>query len=94
MIVASFIACQRTDFKVPHVLSCRALSVSTSWFYKWKDREPTERQKRRRRPDDAVRASFVASERTYGAPRVREDLVNDGWVVSKKTVAHSMAAQG
>jgi transposase InsO family protein len=94
MIVASFIACQRADFQVPHVLSCRALSVSTSWFYKWKDRAPTERQKRRRRLDDAVKASFEASERTYGSPRVLEDLIDEGWVVSKKTVEHSMAAQG
>jgi len=28
MTVASFIASQRADFDVPHVLSCRALSVS------------------------------------------------------------------
>ena len=94
MIVASFIACQRTEYQVPHVLSCRALSVSTSWFYKWKDRAPTARQLRRRELDDAVKASFEASERTYGSPRVLEDLAEDGWAVSKKTVAASMAAQG
>jgi putative transposase len=94
VIVASFIACQRTDFQVPHVLSCRALSVSTSWFYKWKDRKPTARQLRRRKLDAAVKASFEDSERTYGSPRVREDLVEDGWAVSKKTIEQSMAAQG
>lgn len=94
MIVASFIACQRTDFQVPHVLSCRALSVSTSWFYKWKDRKPTARQLRRRTLDAAVRQSFEDSERTYGSPRVFEDLIEDGWAVSEKTVAASMAAQG
>lgn len=94
MIVASFIACQRADFQVPHVLSCRALSVSTSWFYKWKDRAPTARQLRRRKLDAAVKQSFEGSERTYGSPRVLEDLVDDGWTVSKKTVEHSMASQG
>ena len=56
MIVASFIACQRTSHQVPHVLSCRALSVSMSWFYKWKDRAPTARQLRRRKLDEAVKA--------------------------------------
>jgi putative transposase len=94
VIVASFIACQRASHQVPHVLSCRALSVSVSWFYKWKDRAPTARQLRRRKLDEAVKASFEASERTYGSPRVHEDLVDDGWAVSKKTVEHSMAAQG
>jgi transposase InsO family protein len=94
VIVASFIACQRTDFQVPHVFSCRALSVSTSWFYKWKDRAPTARQLRRRKLDAAVKQSFDASERTYGSPRVLEDLLDDGWAVSKKTVEHSMRDQG
>ena len=42
----------------------------------------------------AVKQSFEASERTYGSPRVYEDLVDDGWTVSKRTVEHSMAAQG
>ena len=55
MTVASFIASQRADFAVPHVLSCRALSVSESWFYKWRDRPPTARQVRRARIDEAVK---------------------------------------
>ena len=38
MTVASFIAAQRTDYRIPHAVSCRALEVSESWFYKWRDR--------------------------------------------------------
>ena len=34
------------------------------------------------------------SDRTYGSPRVHRDLVEDGWKLSEKTVAASMAAQG
>jgi putative transposase len=94
MTVASFIASQRADFNVPHVLSCRALSVSESWFYKWRDRPPTPRQVRRAQLDAAVKQSFEDSEGTYGSPRIICDLVNDGWKVSKKTVEASMAAQG
>jgi transposase InsO family protein len=92
--VASFIASQRAEHKVPHVISCRALSVSVSWFYKWRDRAPTVRQVRRGELDEAVRRSFEASGRTYGSPRVLADLIEDGWAVSKKTVERSMAAQG
>ena len=94
MTVASFIASQRTEHGVAHAKCCRWLGVSESWFYKWHDREPTDRQARRAALDAAVRASFDDSggnPGTYGSPRVWEDLVEAGWQVSKKTVADSMA---
>ena len=73
MSVASFIASQRAEHSVPHAISCRALGVSESWFYKWHDRAPTPRQLRRATLDKAVREAFEASGATYGSPRVRED---------------------
>ena len=94
MSVASFVAAQRTDHDVPHVISCRALGLSPSWFYKWRDRPPTPRDQRRDRLDAAVKASFDASDATYGSPRVLADLREWGWRVSKKTVEASMARQG
>jgi putative transposase len=95
--VASFIAAQRADHKIPHAVSCRALEVPSSTFYKWWDRPPSARQERRARLDAAVRTSFEESggtPGTYGSPRVFEDLVEDGWTVSVNTVAQSMARQG
>ncbi len=94
MSVASFVAAQRTDHGVPHVVSCRALGLSASWFYKWRDRPPTPRHKRREALDAAVKASFEASDGTYGSPRVLADLREEGWKVAKKTVEGSMARQG
>jgi putative transposase len=94
MTVASFVAAQRTDHGVPHVICCRALELSESWFYKWRNRGPTSRQQRRATLDDAVRRSFDASGGTYGSPRVLADLVADGWRVSKKSVEASMTRQG
>ena len=94
MSVASFVAAQRTDHGVPHVISCRALEVSESWFYKWRERPPTPRQQRRADLDAAVKASFEGSEGDYGSPRVLADLREWGWKVSKKSVEASMARQG
>ena len=97
MTVASFIASQRTEHGVPHALSCRALEVPESTFYKWHNRPPTPRHQRRAELDAAVKASFQDSggtPGTYGSPRVWEDLIEAGWRVSKKTVAASMARQG
>src|SRR5215213_9156040 len=96
MSVASFVASQRTDQAVPHALCCRWLGVSESWFYKWRQRPPTGRQRRRSELDAAVKASFEDSggtPGTYGSPRVWEDLVAAGWQVSVNTVAASMTRQ-
>jgi transposase InsO family protein len=97
MTVASFIASQRTDHDVPHAVACRALEVAPSTFYKWRDRPATPRRVRRAGLDEAVKASFDDSggtPGTYGSPRVFEDLIEDGWVVSVNTVAASMRRQG
>ena len=77
--------------------TCRALGCQESWFYKWQNRQPTPRQRRRAELDVAVKASFDDSggtPGTYGSPRVWEDLVAAGWQVSVNTVAASMARQG
>jgi putative transposase len=95
--VATFVAAQRTEHRVPHAKCCRWLGVSESWFYKWHDRALTARQRRRAELDAAVRVSFDDSggtPGTYGSPRVWEDLVAAGWKVSVNTVAASMARQG
>ncbi|MGH3864428.1 MAG: hypothetical protein ACRDSQ_33460, partial [Actinokineospora sp.] len=89
MTVASFVAAQRAEHGVSHALSCRALDVSESWFYKWHHRPPTAREQRRAEVDAAVKASFDDSggtPGTYGSPRVWEDLVAAGWKVSLNTV--------
>lgn len=92
--MAGFIASQRTEYDVPHALACRALEVSESWFYKWRDRPATAAQQRRQQLDQAVRRFFYDSGGTYGSPRIHADLRAAGWVVSEKTVAALMAAQG
>lgn len=94
MSVASFIASQRTEHRVPHAVSCRALGVSESWFYKWRDRPPTLQLQRRVELDTEVRRIFDGSEGTYGSPRIHAELLEAGWRVAKKTVAASMHRQG
>jgi transposase InsO family protein len=92
--VARFVSCQRTEFGVPHAVSCRALGLSESWFYKWRERPLTPRQARRAELADRVRELFDASGGTYGSPRVTLDLWAEGWRVSVNTVATLMAELG
>ena len=91
---AAFIADQKASHRVPYAVSCRALGVSESWFCKWHDRPPTSAQQRRAEVDRAVAAAFKASRQTYGSPRIHRDLAEEGWRISEKTVAKSMARQG
>src|SRR3954454_15742662 len=92
--MAAFIAAQRTEHDVPHALACRALGVSQSWFYKWRDRPPTPRQDRRNRLTAAVRKVFDDSGGTYGSPRIGIELREQGWQVSDNTIALLMAELG
>ena len=93
-MTAEFIASQRTDHGVPHAVSCRALGVAPSTFYKHLGRPPTKAQLRRQATDAEVRRAFKKSKGTYGSPRVRAQLRREGLSVSKKTVEASMARQG
>jgi len=94
--LAAFIADQRTSHDVPHAVACRALSVSESWYYKWRqrDRQSTPREQRRAELDAAVAEAFDAAHGLHGSPRIHADLRAVGWSVSEKSVAKSMARQG
>jgi putative transposase len=88
--VARFIADQRTYYRVPVAVCCAILGLSAGWFYKWIKNPVTAQVARRRDLDAGVLAMFEASDRTYGSPRIRRDLLEAGWTVGENTVADSM----
>src|SRR3954454_20883417 len=92
--MARFIGDQRTNYRVPHTLTCALQGVSASWFYKWLSRTPTPSQQRRAELDPAVAAAFKAARGLHGSPRLHADLREAGWAVSEKTVAGSLGLQG
>ncbi|HLL66910.1 MAG TPA: IS3 family transposase [Micromonosporaceae bacterium] len=92
--MAAVISSQRTEHSVPHAVTCRALGLSESWFYKWRDRQPTPRQQRRAELAVKIREIFDASGATYGSPRVTLDLQAAGWQVGENTVAALMTELG
>jgi putative transposase len=52
--VVAFIAAQRAEHDIPHAVTCRALGISQSRYYKWRDRAPTARQQRRKDLDAEI----------------------------------------
>jgi putative transposase len=72
---------------------CEALDVSRSGFHAWLARTPSKRS----RDDEAigarVRASFIGSDRTYGARRVWRDVLADGIDCGLHRIERLMRAQ-
>jgi putative transposase len=73
---------------------CGALGVSRAGYYAWLTRPPS----RRSRSDEAlsikVRASFLASDRTYGARRVWHDMIAVGIACGLHCIERLMRLQG
>ena len=92
--MAGFIAAQRADHGVPCAVSCRALEVPGSWFYKWRRGDVSPRRARRERLKAEVARLFEAHQGKRGSPMITADLHDAGWRVSKNTVAAVMAEMG
>lgn len=73
---------------------CVVLDVSRAGFYAWRERPECERSRRDRALSLRVEASHLQSKRTYGSPRVYEDLKGDGERVGRKRVARLMRQAG
>jgi putative transposase len=92
--VAVLIASQRDEHRIAQAVSCRALGVSQSWFYKWRGGGPSLRLRRRAALAAEVSRLFGAHRGTYGSPRITADLRAAGWKVSANTVAALMRELG
>jgi putative transposase len=72
---------------------CSMLDVSTSGYYDWVDRPPSETEKVNPRLITKIRCHHKASRSTYGSPRIQRDLLEDGERVSRQRVARLMRTE-
>ena len=72
---------------------CEALGVSRSGFHAWLARPPSARRRSDEGLGAQVKASFVNSDRTYGARRVWHDVLADGAACGLHRVERLMRAQ-
>lgn len=77
----------------PVRLMCRCLKVSASGYYAWQDREPSLRAQENARLARRIREIHEDSRGVIGAPRMHEDLLDEGETVSLNRVARLMAAE-
>ena len=69
---------------------CRVLGVSSSGYHAWQDRPPSPRQIDDAQLTERIRRVHAESDATYGAPRVRAELVEQGTPIARKRVARLM----
>jgi putative transposase len=71
---------------------CRVLQVSPSGYYDWLSRVPSQRSMANAVLLELIRAIHAESDGTYGMPRVRAELIDQGQRVAGKRVARLMRA--
>ncbi len=91
-MIYTFIETEKANHRISRM--CRALKVSKSGFYGWRDRAPSARVRA-----DAVLSEKIArihadSRQTYGAPRIHFELRTLGVRCARKRVARLMREVG
>ena len=78
----------------PAAWMCEALGVSRGGFHGWLTRPRSARSRSDADLAAKVRASFLASDRTYGARRVWHDMIADGVACGRHRIERLMRLQG
>jgi putative transposase len=86
------VAAEKAQYGV--ALVCRCLAVSPAGFYAWQRRRPSNRETADRRLAVEISAAHTESRRTYGSPRIHQELRENGHRVARKRVARLMREQG
>ena len=87
-----FIQTEKATYPVR--MLCRTLLVSASGFYAWCRRGLSLKAQKDAALKVEIRAAHAASGKTYGSPRVYEDLKAGGQHVGRKRVARLMREEG
>lgn len=80
----------QADFPVRTM--CRVLGVSASGFYVWRERAPSQRSITDAVMTERIRQIHRDSYESYGMPRVRAELMEQGVCISRQRVARLMRA--
>jgi putative transposase len=84
----------REKANYPVAVMCDGLGVSRSGYYAFEKRPPSKRAIEDIHIGIEIAESFRRSRRSYGSPRVLQDLTDGGRCVSRKRVARIMRAKG
>lgn len=78
----------------PIVKMSEIFGVSRSGYYSWMSREPSNRAKENRHLRRRIKQIWLDSGKTYGSPRIHQQLLRDGETASRPRVARLMKKEG
>ena len=78
----------------PILKMSNVFEVSTSGYYRWLKAGPSKRTKKNQALLLAIAKQWKRSDYRYGAPRIHEALLRQGWQVSRPRVARLMSKAG
>jgi len=82
----------QADYPVKTI--CRVMGVSASGYYAWQGRAPSAQSLANAVLTERIRTIHAESDATYGMPRVRAELIDQGCTVSGKRIARLMRHAG
>ena len=88
----AFIESERQYFAVKTL--CRVLGVPEQGYYFWRNRGISPRKQEEAKISAEIRIIHAESRRTYGSPRVYEELKENGRAVGRHRVARLMRQEG
>ena len=80
----AFIDVEKASY--PMRILCRVLQVSRSGYYAWRARRPSARDLEDERLRPKIVEAFETGRGAYGSPRVRDELVDQGFEIGRKRV--------
>lgn len=80
--------------KVPLKFLCKYFGVSASGYYFWSKKSEGLQFVKKETICSNIKYFFKLSKETYGSPRIYDDLIESGFLVSKNTVAKYMKEMG
>jgi putative transposase len=91
-VIYTFIEAQKANHRISRM--CRALKVSKSGFYGWRNRAPSTRARADALLSEKIVRIHRDSRETYGAPRIHFELRTLGVRCARKRVARLMREAG
>lgn len=73
---------------------CKWLDVSPSGFYKWRERDLSQRDRANQSLLEKIKRVYYESNRAYGSPRVHAQLCREGETASRGRIERLMAKAG